>query len=71
MPVDLAMGILDVWNDFETALKDDSHLATLNKAAACRIKAKEDAGNVFDGLKDRYIHYKLDPAEVSKLVKVF
>ncbi|WP_433683374.1 hypothetical protein [Nocardia sp. CA-119907] len=69
MPVDFAKGILDVWGDFETQLQAQGYTHLHSMAEACRDKAKEDAGHVFDNVMRRADAYRL--ASTTKLTRLF
>ncbi|WP_216918209.1 hypothetical protein [Nocardia noduli] len=69
MPVDFAKGILDVWGDFETELNAQGYAHLHSMAEACRDKAKEDAGHVFDSIDLRAKAYRL--VLTGNLKKIF
>ncbi|CAM4361821.1 hypothetical protein NONI108955_22655 [Nocardia ninae] len=69
MPGDFAKGILDVWVDFETELQAQGHAQLHGMAEACRVKAVEDAGNIFDSVMQRAGAYQI--ASTKKVTKLF
>ncbi|HZM63753.1 MAG TPA: hypothetical protein VFB59_01320 [Candidatus Saccharimonadales bacterium] len=69
MPADFAKGILDVWQEFEDALNVKGYQQLHGMAEACRNKAIEDAGRVFDSVVQRTKAY--ESASTDGLVKLF
>lgn len=71
MPVDIARGVLDVWDEFEKALKAQGYTTLYNKAVACREKAKEDSRLIVVHIADRPKAYKDKQSSFATLTTLF
>ena len=70
MPVDIARGVLQIWNDFETELNIHNPSAH-SKAVVCRQKAEEDSRSVVTEIARREAAYHKKAPDISGLTILF